>query len=261
MKKIIIIIFAVFFILSCAKAPKKYESGNNKKITKDSLIPKNDLLGEINIKKESDKIEIDTLSDIKNIDNKNKKEPKKQKPLKKQTTTKIADDNRGVMDKKGQNKIVDDKKNQTISYIKEQKKGKIDDLNKGELKKVITTKKLIKQKKIISKIDESKHSFVKKKNKINGNWSFKREDGKTYIIFYGNFKTKKGPDLEIFLSKKNIENVNSKNALIESIFIENLTSNKGEQKYLIPSSIDLSQYKSIIIHCKKYAVLWGGSSI
>lgn len=256
MKKIIIITFAGSFILSCAKAPKKYESENNKKITKDSLMPKNDLLREINIKKESDKIEIDTLSDIKN-----EKEAKKQKPLKKQTTTKIARDKKDVIVKKGQNKIVDDKKNQTISYIKEQKKGKIDDLNKGELKKVITTKKLIKQKKIISKIDESKHSFVKKKNKINGNWSFKREDGKTYIIFYGNFKTKKGPDLEIFLSKKNIENVNSKNALIESIFIENLTSNKGEQKYLIPSSIDLSQYKSIIIHCKKYAVLWGGSSI
>ena len=256
MKKIIIITFAGSFILSCAKAPKKYESENNKKITKDSLMPKNNLLREINIKKESDKIEIDTLSDIKN-----EKEAKKQKPLKKQTTTKIARDKKDVIVKKGQNKIVDDKKNQTISYIKEQKKGKIDDLNKGELKKVITTKKLIKQKKIISKIDESKHSFVKKKNKINGNWSFKREDGKTYIIFYGNFKTKKGPDLEIFLSKKNIENVNSKNALIESIFIENLTSNKGEQKYLIPSSIDLSQYKSIIIHCKKYAVLWGGSSI
>jgi len=72
--------------------------------------------------------------------------------------------------------------------------------------------------------------------------------------------TKKGPDLEIFLTKKNIDNVTSKNALIQAIFIENLKSNSGEQKYLIPSNIDLSQYKSIIIHCKKYAVLWGGSS-
>lgn len=110
-------------------------------------------------------------------------------------------------------------------------------------------------------IDESLRTFVDKERGIDGNWSLKQEGENVYIVFHSNFKTKSGPDLKIFISKQDIGNANGKNAENNAILLNNLTSNKGEQKYLIPSNIDLSQYKSILIHCKKYAKLWGGGKL
>lgn len=110
-------------------------------------------------------------------------------------------------------------------------------------------------------IDESPRSFIKKKYQISGNWSLKQEGDKVYIVFHSNFKTKSGPDLKVFITKQSMSSVNGKNAENNSIFLKDLKSNKGEQRYLIPSHIDLSQYKSILIHCKKYAKLWGGGNL
>jgi len=40
-----------------------------------------------------------------------------------------------------------------------------------------------------------------------------------------------------------------------------LKSNKGDQFYSLPPDLDLTAYKSIIIHCKKYTKLWGAASL
>lgn len=110
-------------------------------------------------------------------------------------------------------------------------------------------------------IDERPRSFIKKKYQISGNWSLKQEGDNVYIVFHSNFKTKSGPDLKVFITKQSMSSVNGKNAENNSVFLKDLKSNKGEQRYLVPSHIDISQYKSILIHCKKYAKLWGGGSL
>jgi hypothetical protein len=110
-------------------------------------------------------------------------------------------------------------------------------------------------------VDEKVRTFIDKERGVSGNWSLKQEGDNVYIVFHSNFKTKKGPDLKVFISKQDISTTNGKNAEKDAVLLKDLASNKGEQKYLIPSNIDISQYKSILIHCKKYAKLWGGGKL
>ena len=104
-------------------------------------------------------------------------------------------------------------------------------------------------------------SFFKKKYKIKGSWSLVERDGKTFVSFSDDFKTKKGPDLKVFLSPKAAADVNGKNAVEGSLLLSKLNSNKGAQEYEIPAGTDLSQYETVLVHCEAYSILWGGGSI
>ena len=81
------------------------------------------------------------------------------------------------------------------------------------------------------------------------------------IILDDDFATKKAPDLKIFLSRESLDVLTSKNALENAVFVAELKSNKGSQSYEINKDIDLSVYQTIIIHCEKYSVLWGGAPL
>lgn len=106
------------------------------------------------------------------------------------------------------------------------------------------------------------NTWPKKNYGITGNWSIEKDNGKTYLVLHDDFKTSKGPDSKLFLSKKSAKDV-GKNEAVEKngAFVANLKSNKGSQKYLIPNSISLSDFKSIVVHCEKYTKVWGVTNI
>lgn len=104
-------------------------------------------------------------------------------------------------------------------------------------------------------------TFVKKRYTIDGNWSLNTVDGKTIITFSDGFKTKGGPDLKVFLSRKSLDNLSGKTALDNAIKLGVLKSNKGEQSYILPENTDLTEFKSVLIHCEAFSVLWGGFDI
>ena len=104
-------------------------------------------------------------------------------------------------------------------------------------------------------------SFFKKKYNIKGSWSLVQRDGKTFVKFSDDFKTKNGPDLKIFLSPKSAEAVNGKNAVEGSINLGELKSKKGAQEYEVPAGTDLSQFSTVLIHCEAYSILWGGGAL
>ena len=104
-------------------------------------------------------------------------------------------------------------------------------------------------------------SWTKKQYKIKGGWEIVQSGGETVIRFNNKFKTKGGPDLKVFLSKKSISDVNGKNAVEDSVMVSVLKSNKGTQDYVLPADIDLNDFKSLLIHCEAYSVLWGGANI
>jgi len=103
--------------------------------------------------------------------------------------------------------------------------------------------------------------FFKKKYKINGTWTLVKLNTKTLIRFSGDFKTKNGPDLKVFLSPKSEADVNGKNALEGALKLGVLTNNRGAQEYEIPAGTDLSQFSTVLVHCEAYSVLWGGGSL
>lgn len=104
-------------------------------------------------------------------------------------------------------------------------------------------------------------TFSKKAYKIKGSWTLTQVDGQNVIRLSDDFKTKNGPDLKIFLSKKNVANLKKKPSLISPLNLGVLKSNKGTQDYVIPADVNLGDYESILIHCEAYNILWGGFDI
>ncbi len=96
-----------------------------------------------------------------------------------------------------------------------------------------------------------------------GHWKIVKKGEQHFVILADNFKAKKAPDLKIFLSKLAFDKINGDNAASEtsSYFVAKLTQYKGGATYEIKGVPDLSQYKSIIIHCEEYSKLWGGSNL
>ncbi|MEL6112824.1 MAG: DM13 domain-containing protein [Pseudomonadota bacterium] len=103
--------------------------------------------------------------------------------------------------------------------------------------------------------------WTKKSFRVSGDWSIYEKDGQTFIELSDDFKTKNAPDLKIFLSPKSVDSVNGRNATEGSVLIAPLTSNKGGQVYLVPSSVDINDYASILIHCEAYSKLWSAASL
>lgn len=96
-----------------------------------------------------------------------------------------------------------------------------------------------------------------------GKWKIVKSGDNYQVVFADDFRAKQAPDLKIFLSKADFDDIESKNALKngEPVFVAKLTSYKGSASYDIPATIDISQYKTIIVHCEEYTKLWGGSPL
>ena len=96
-----------------------------------------------------------------------------------------------------------------------------------------------------------------------GSWKIEKEGDKTYVVMGDDFDTKKAPDLKIYLSKLNFKEISADNAsdANTSVFVAQLTSYEGAKKYLVPSNITISDYKTILVHCEKYTKYWGGSPL
>lgn len=104
-------------------------------------------------------------------------------------------------------------------------------------------------------------SWTKKTYAIKGVAELKKEDGNRWLILKDDFKTKNAPDLKLFLSPIVIANISSDNVLDGAVLIAPLKKNKRGQSYLLPEGTDLSQFKSIVLHCEKYSKVWGGFDI
>jgi len=103
-------------------------------------------------------------------------------------------------------------------------------------------------------------AWTKKQYKIKGDWELDVSGEQTIIRFHNNFKTKNGPDLKVFLSKKSIKDVTGRNATQDAVLVAVLKSNKGAQEYVLPANIDINDYDSLLIHCEAFSVLWGGAN-
>ncbi len=104
-------------------------------------------------------------------------------------------------------------------------------------------------------------TWVSKQYKVAGEWQIAQDGDDRFLVLSADFKTKKGPDLKIFLSPQSLDQVTGETATDGAVLLALLDQPKGEQRFEIPSGIDLSDYQSILIHCEKYSVLWGGASL
>jgi len=103
--------------------------------------------------------------------------------------------------------------------------------------------------------------WVNKDYKIRGEWSVEQRGDTQVIKFNNKFKTKKGPDLKVFLSPQSINDVTGATATDGALLVSALTNNKGEQEYVLPKGVDVNDYQSLLIHCEAFSVLWGGGEL
>lgn len=106
--------------------------------------------------------------------------------------------------------------------------------------------------------DSGEKPFVKKRYTILGSATVEQVDGQKTIVFSEDFKTKNGPDLKVYLSKRPLASLSVQDVDKDAVRLSVLKSHRGSQSYPIPSNIDLSEYESVVIQCEAYTVLWGG---
>jgi hypothetical protein len=78
------------------------------------------------------------------------------------------------------------------------------------------------------------------------------EDGTKFIRFE-NFKVTNGPNLFVYLATdKNVS---------DFVDLGALKANIGNQNYEIPDGTDLAKYKTVVIWCKAFSVLFGSADL
>ncbi len=76
------------------------------------------------------------------------------------------------------------------------------------------------------------------------------------VVFSDNFGVDPGPFLVVNLSTSDAPKTNNDFVNAGSVQLELLKSASGGQEYDIPSNVDVSKYKSIVIYCKPYQVVF-----
>jgi hypothetical protein len=86
-------------------------------------------------------------------------------------------------------------------------------------------------------------------------------DGKTTFLRFEDFETDNGPDLYVYLSAN--VNATSPAGQLDDDFVElgRLKGNIGAQNYEIPSGVDLSKYKTVVIWCRRFTTAFGASDL
>ncbi|MGB6230866.1 MAG: DM13 domain-containing protein [Litorimonas sp.] len=104
-------------------------------------------------------------------------------------------------------------------------------------------------------------AFQKKSFSLKGDVRVERRGDRTVLVFSDDFRTKRGPDLKVFLSRNSVATATGANATTGAVRLGELKSNRGGQEYVLPDGIDLAQYGSVLVHCEAFSKLWGGADL
>ncbi len=103
---------------------------------------------------------------------------------------------------------------------------------------------------------QSSGAFIDAEHPTKGTASIITENGKKYIQFDDKFKSDNGPDLFVILHKDDkLPITGIKEADYTSI--APLKSTNGAQKYEIPENVDVANFKSVAIWCRKFNATFG----
>ena len=80
------------------------------------------------------------------------------------------------------------------------------------------------------------------------------KDEAQQILRFEGFKVTNGPDLQVLL----VEDISAveKDTVGEHINLGPLKGNVGDQNYLLPADIDLSNYSGVVIYCEPFNVVF-----
>ena len=109
-------------------------------------------------------------------------------------------------------------------------------------------------------------TFVNGKSPTVGKAKIVEENGTRYIEFDDAFQTDSGPDLFVVLHRS-ADVIGSGQAPAfgikegEYVKLAPLQTTTGKQRYIIPASIDLEDYNSVAIWCRRFNATFGAASL
>ena len=102
-------------------------------------------------------------------------------------------------------------------------------------------------------------NFVTVDKTTRGEAKIVEKNGRHYIELSSNFTTDSGPQVEIILHRNS--RVSRSIARRDYVTLSRLKSFKGKQRYLIPNNIDLDDFESVAIWCRRFNVTFGYASL
>jgi electron transfer DM13 len=79
------------------------------------------------------------------------------------------------------------------------------------------------------------------------------------VLRLQDFNTTNGPDLYVYLSK--VATPTSSQQVHDGLEVAKLTATEGNLNYTLPSGADIGQYKSAVIYCKSFSVIFGFANL
>jgi hypothetical protein len=86
----------------------------------------------------------------------------------------------------------------------------------------------------------------------------KTSDGKV-ILRFENLNSANGPDLYVYLSKH--ASPTTTQQVMDGIEVGKLKATTGTSNYELAATTDITQFKSVVIYCKSFAVIFGYASL
>ncbi len=85
-------------------------------------------------------------------------------------------------------------------------------------------------------------------------------DGKRFVRFE-NFKVTNGPDLYVYLSGHPAPRNSGQLHEGSALEVARLKGNIGNQNYPLPVGAEISKFKSVVIYCKQFAVIFSTAEL
>lgn len=89
---------------------------------------------------------------------------------------------------------------------------------------------------------------------------FRLSDG-TFVLRLEEFKVTNGPDLYVYLSGHPGPRSGSQVHEGGALEVARLKGNIGNQNYALPPNVDLSKFKSVVIYCKQFSVVFSTAKL
>jgi hypothetical protein len=85
-------------------------------------------------------------------------------------------------------------------------------------------------------------------------------DGRRFIRFE-NFRVTNGPDLYVYLSGHPAPRTREQLHQGGAVEVALLKGNVGNQNYELPATLDVGKFKSVVIYCKRFSVLFASATL
>ena len=89
---------------------------------------------------------------------------------------------------------------------------------------------------------------------------FRLPDGKL-VLRLENFKVTNGPDLYVYLSGHPAPRNSAQLHEGSALEVARLKGNIGNQNYPLPADADVSKFKSVVIYCKQFSVIFSTAEL